>query len=205
MMIVAKLVCYSMLLFAVGSFMYTRVIAGVGDGFYLLSASLWMRSSLEDQMNSDVTAFKSAVSTLLLASRVLFDQTTLYISLGIMLADGGIGGCLRKQVWDDMDANTYTPIRNPWKLPFTMTLVVTDGMWTAAENICVGWIFIAIWTGSPWVIVYYEPETEWKYKVESTFELVSYHASHIRALLRDAYLVQDGLVPRSTMDLSRVP
>ena len=58
--------------------------------YYLLSALLWMRSSINEQVEKDWQNLHSAVTSLILERVVLVDKTQSFRSLGVLCLVGGL-------------------------------------------------------------------------------------------------------------------
>ena len=78
-----------------------------------------------------------------------------------------------------------------WRLPFNLTASFVKGQWELSEGVQVFQICRCVVRGTPWVWVYFEPESSgWENgKHEGMFELWSTRARFIKLLLEDSATV----------------
>ena len=155
-----------------------------GQSYYLVSALLYMRQTLEQQFTNDATSCRSAIAKLLLEAAVFTEGTQAFIATGILLQSGAVGFSLHKPAWTDLD-DCGKPMVNMWQFPFSVTAISSHpSSWTMTEGWQIFEMIKAIVSRTPWCLILYRPKDSQSWgKVEEHFEVWSTRQLHIAALL----------------------
>jgi len=170
-------------------FLMLCVSGKIDPNYYIISALLWMRSSLESQLRNDYQDGRKSLAMLLLEVRHLVQGSPLFKKLGLLFQWAGVSSMLQQMTWTQFDGN-MRPEADPWKFSFTATMVFTDGIWRMSEGLQLmtaarAWLF-----GLPWCVVYFtcsEGTDGDRWYVPESFDLWSSRQNHVKLLLQSAY------------------
>jgi hypothetical protein len=204
-LLVAKMACYLLLVGLLMWYLRSMDLAG-SSSWYLISAVIYLRSSLEQAVTADWNAATTALGKLLLECRVLYTGGGAFLSLGMLLQIGQVGSCLQTQVITDLvdledpfQADEVGYVKKPiktdaWRLPFAVTASLGfDNIWHIAEGMQLWHVMFSMIHGKPWVYVTYTPKSAstWS-EDEDHFELWSARAAWCMQLLAASDLVNEA-------------
>ena len=188
-----KVVVFLVILIFMLKFLLDAVLGKTTPNYYVISALLYMRSSLESQLNDDWSSCRQKCSMLVLETILLLEKTHAYVCMGILFESAGLARMLQKVVWTDVDEVHGRAIASPWKLSFVVTLVYdyAANSWHMSCGLLL-WPCLKAWfLGRPWCVAYFTPSVgkspeEDKWYTPAEFELWSSRQNHMRMLLESA-------------------
>ena len=187
-----KIIVYTGCLTFMCKFLMDTMLGRTKPNYYVISALLWMRSSLEAALQNDWSQCKTRLENLVLELRVLLEESHAYICLGVLLEAADLYQRLQKLVWTEIDEVTRRPQPQVWKFPFAVTLVkkpVQDDQWHMSLGVQILPILGAFCFGRPWCVCSYKPpegEKGDRWYVKGSLELWSHRAAHIQSLILSA-------------------
>ena len=117
-----KLVCYLVVLTYLAN---ATFFANAGQNLYILSAIVYMRQNLEDQMRKDVANVRKSIKDLLLETVVIMKGSSMYTFFGILLQSCDTWKSLSRVCWQEIDAEGLMTI-DMWQFPFQALAVLGD-------------------------------------------------------------------------------
>ena len=170
-------------------FLLQTMFGSQEPNYYVISALLWMRSSLDSSLRGDWSDCCTSLQSLVLELRVLFEKKPAYINLGIFFEAAGLAKRLKKLEWREVDLVTGRPRPDVWKFDFVMTCTWDGQAWSLTAGVQWLPILLAVFGRRSWVVAVYSASEGTKddrwYKPEK-FELWSTKQSHIKFLLDEA-------------------
>ena len=157
--------------------------------YYVISALLWMRSSLDSSLRGDFEDCQRRFQSLVLECRVLLDRSPAFVNLGIFFESANLKDRMQKLVWKSMDIATKRPNCDVWHFDFVLTCAHDGQVWTLTCGAQFLTILTAALFGRPWVVAVYtaaEGTEGDRWHKKPQFELWSTRQSHIRTLLEEA-------------------
>ena len=184
-----KLVVFLAVMSYVMKFLWDMITGRQEPNYYVISALLWMKGSLESQMVCDWSTCVDRCITLVLEVRVLIDKSRCYTWLGILFEASGLHGMLQRTEWKDVNDVHGRVHSYPWRYEFCVTLTHDGNQWQMSSGLGRLACLRAWLVGQPWCVTYFCPEegeSNSKWHKAAYFEVLSCKESHIKFLLDSA-------------------